>query len=358
MRIAFLIPNLWRGGAERVLSIMANNFSQNGHNVYIILTDKNPVVSYSIDNEVRIVSSNLSNGSRIHYIDHVKEVYRTICEENIEIVVSFITWTNIIGIKASKKAGIPIIISERNCPDSVPGRKLLRIIRNHIYSKANGIVLQNTYAYNYYLRHSNIEGIIIWNPINIDGIQSLPYMEREDCFITACRLAPQKNVFLLIDAFYLIHKKTRFNLYIYGDGPLKTAINERIMKYNISDRVILMGESDDVLSIMARSKIFVLSSDFEGLSNSVMEALCVGCACIVTDSLGFGNRELIKDGHNGILVPTGDPEELSKQMLYVANNAKVGEKLANNARLLYDKCNYNQVYCAWQEYVYKTLRNK
>ena len=235
--------------------------------------------------------------------------------------MSFITRTNIYSIIACKLAAVPIIVSERNNPYLIPGNSKLRTLRNFLYKYADGIVFQTSYAQNYYCGKISGKSSIIMNPITAYKKDLIPIKGRDNIIITACRLEPQKNVALLIKAFAKISSQIPdYNLHIYGRGSLRRDLENLINSFQLGGRVFLMGVDENVIDKVANAKIFVLSSDFEGLSNSLAEALSVGTACIATDSPTYGNRNLIVDGKSGFIVPVGEIDMLAEKILELVTN--------------------------------------
>lgn len=86
------------------------------------------------------------------------------------------------------------------------------------------------------------------------------------------------------------------------------------------------GFRNDVHEKIADATMFVMSSDYEGLSNALLEAMAMGLPCISTDSPPGGARMVIRNGQNGLLVPVGNKEKLMEAMDSIAANAEMAEK--------------------------------
>lgn len=323
MNIAFVIPSMLRGGAERAMSILCNEFARKGDVVFLYLTEIADNVEYPLVDDVNLVDLTVNLEPYIRKIPiFIKKIKKRIKEDNIDVVVSFITRTNIYSIIACKLAAVPIIVSERNNPYLIPGNSKLRTLRNFLYKYADGIVFQTSYAQNYYCGKISGKSSIIMNPITAYKKDLIPIKGRDNIIITACRLEPQKNVALLIKAFAKISSQIPdYNLHIYGRGSLRRDLENLINSFQLGGRVFLMGVDENVIDKVANAKIFVLSSDFEGLSNSLAEALSVGTACIATDSPTYGNRNLIVDGKSGFIVPVGEIDMLAEKILELVTNA-------------------------------------
>lgn len=143
-------------------------------------------------------------------------------------------------------------------------------------------------------------------------LSRIPERKKEDInyseIVTVARLEPQKNQELLIDAFNIVSNKHKdVVLKIFGEGSLKKKLQNRIDELGLKDKVYLMGTKSDVLNWIKESYCFVLTSDFEGLPNSLIEAMCMGIPCISTDCSPGGARQLLSDDR-GLIVPCGDKE--------------------------------------------------
>lgn len=357
MNIAFVIPSMLRGGAERVMSILCNDLSSRGHNVILCLTENANDIMYPLVSRVSVVDMTYDKGCFAFKIPrYIGCLYRTFKEKKIDVVVSFITRTNIFSIIACKIAGIPVIVSERNNPSLVPANKKLRTVRDFLYNYSDGIVFQTKYARDYYSYNVQRKSIIIKNPCESpDTI--MQYEKKENVIISACRLAPQKNVSLLIKAFSKIKDEIPdFNLHIYGDGPLKQDLERQIIEEGISDRAYIKGIEPDIIKIMAKSKIFALPSDYEGLSNSLTEAMCTGAACIATDSPTYGNRDIIKDKVSGVLVPVGNVDVFADNLKLIASNISFAKSLSNEAIKIRNQVCTDRIVTSWLSYIAEIIK--
>lgn len=156
---------------------------------------------------------------------------------------------------------------------------------------------------------------IIPNAINKEFITAEYSGPRNKQIVSSGRLTEQKNHALLIKAFAGITAKyPAYKLVIYGDGPLRKDLELLASNLGIADKVSFPGYTTEIRKKIERSSLFVLSSDFEGMPNALMEAMALGVPCISTDCKGGGARFLIKNGTNGLLTPIGDVEALQTAM--------------------------------------------
>lgn len=359
MKIAFVIPSMLRGGAERAMSILCNEFYKKGNTVSLCLTEIVDDIQYPLDSGIKIVDFRCKRkiyATRIPtYINKIKNYIET---EKIDIVVSFITRTNIYAIIACKLAKVPVVVSERNNPYIVPANPHFRRLRDFVYKYSSGVVFQTYYARNYYGDKISSNSVIIMNPVTMTE-EVMSYCDRKDVITTACRLAPQKNLPLLINAFAKICDKIpNYDLHIYGDGPQYETLQKLIKEKNLETRIYLKGLEKNVIEKVSESKIFVLSSDFEGLSNSLAEAVCAGAACIATDSPTYGNRDLIIDNENGYLTPVGDVNLLADKILKLALDNTIGAKFSQKSLEMRKVLQTSEIIEQWDNYLKRIMNKK
>ena len=357
MTVGFVIPSFLFGGAERVMSIICNEFVENGHQVSLYLTEDSEQIFYPLDKKVRIVDITVN---KKHFVSrlpiYINRLRKDLKRQGTDVVVSFITRTNIISVCACKMAKIPVIVSERNNPYIVPANRLWRMVRNFIYKFADGAVFQTKYAQDYFNTKVISKSTVIKNPMPEAVNLKYDYNKKQKRIVSVCRLESQKNVSLLIKAFNKIYKDIPgYSLHIYGDGSQRNMLESLIKSMEVSSAVFLEGSTPQVIQKVAKAKIFALSSNFEGLSNAVMEAMCVGTACVVTDSPSYGNRELISRGYNGFIVPVNDVDAMAEQIKQLALNDSLTKKISDNARKLYDSTNTKTIVLAWEMYINKII---
>ena len=163
----------------------------------------------------------------------------------------------------------------------------------------------------------------------------------------------KKNHELLIKAFSKIaYKYNNINLKIYGEGPLHSNLQKLIESLRLSGRVYLMGTVDNIQDVMKDAGMFVLSSDFEGLPNALMEAMAIGLPVISTDCPCGGPNMLIKNYENGLLVKPGDENELSNAMEYIIKNQNDADKMGLKAKKTAEMYKPEKIFNDWSTYIH------
>lgn len=326
-KIAIVAQGMSNGGAERVAINLANYFAEKFSVMFVAAYDSEK--GYTLDCRVKIEIIETETKNKIaRLIDRNKKICKVIKKFQPETVISFITNE----LLYTQLAGFKIIYSPRNDPSKLDRTMVEKCIRSFEYNRAYKIVFQTKGAKEFYSKKVQQRGVIIPNPMRCDGIPYWIENKHDSTFITACRLNEQKNLPMLIKAFAMFHQKhPKYRLDIYGRGELESELRELIGSLKCDEFISLKGYADNIYKIMSESYAFVLSSDYEGLSNSMLEALAVGIPCICTDCPPGGAREYIEDGVNGVLTPVGDIVSMSEKMEALANGMYNLDSLSRNA---------------------------
>ena len=221
-------------------------------------------------------------------------------------------------------------------------------------SKANGWVFQTEEAKDWYGKAIGKAKVqIIPNAINPDFIKEPYRNDRKKTIVTAGRLTEQKNHVLLLKAFAKICQKfPDYQLVIYGGGGnLKNKIVETVKQLNIEDRVIMPGYTTNIGDKIKDASLFVLSSDFEGMPNALMEAMALGLPCVSTDCKGGGARFLIDNEKNGLLTPIGDVAALAKAIDRMLSDRKFAEQCGEEAHKICEQLAPEKIYREWESLI-------
>jgi glycosyltransferase involved in cell wall biosynthesis len=354
MKIAFLITGLQSGGAERVMSNLANELVKRGHNIKIIVM-KEAVSDYHLDERIDFVgASALTKSGKNNFFKGIGCYVKNVREYKPNIIVSFLPKTIIIAMlcRLFLFKNIPVIVCERANPRIRKG--LIRKLNDKLFPLADGSMFQTVDAMNYYKIKNKWKTAVLKNPLSPDfDVERFTGIRNKE-IVTAGRLYNQKNHSLLIDAFSRIADKYKaYTLNIYGDGPLMGDLKQQIECLNLSGRVILHGRVDDIKDKIYKTSLFVLSSDFEGMPNALLEAMAMGIPCISTDCPVGGPREIIENYKNGILVPVGDADKMAEAMDKVLSDDELAKKIGEQSHKIYIKFSLEQVAEEWEKFIYK-----
>lgn len=355
MKILFTIGNLESGGAERVVATLANNFVVDNNDVSIIFVSSNSSDSfYKLDERIKIVP--LLKDLNSHSIkEKTIRLAKEIDEIQPDVVVSFLNYVifyTYFALKKTKNKNIKFVVSERNCPRKVPSVLPLRLLRNHIFKKADGCVFQTEGSKKYFrnLRKS----AVIPNPIFINT--TLPsVVDRDKTILMVGSDKKEKNRAMAFKAFSLF-KSTHsdYKLVIVG-SPSNESELKLLGKLNIKNSVVFPGKMNNWHEKYYNSKMFILTSDFEGMPNALMEACALQMPCISTDCPPGGPREIIQNNSNGILVKTKDYKNLAKAMSQLADDDKLCNIFSKNNVTLKESYNPEKISQKWIEFLQKII---
>ena len=349
MKISFFIGGMRRGGAERVISILANDYCSRGWDVDIVLLLQN-AVEYDIDSRIRIVDITKKAGGYLKNAPRwIFGIRRYLRERKPDKVVSFVGRINALVLTASIGLKLPVVVSERNDPKQDGRGSFMQWYCNRIYHKAKAIVYQNEHEKSCFSRSLEKKGSIIPNPVNVLAVKT----ESSTTVATAGRLIEQKNQKMLVSAMAEVHKiYPEVKCKIYGEGNLRNALRAQINELGLENAVTLEGNVKDIHERLSRCGIFALTSNFEGLSNALIEAMMVGLPCITTDYPGA--RELISDGENGLVVPMNDAHDLAKAIIkLIENNNGCADTLAKCGQNFADRFRADVVLQMWHSVIEK-----
>ncbi len=353
--IYFSTGTLSSGGAERVISILANNLAEEGHRITIFMWIGNTVF-YKFDKRIRIISiqDECQSSSIIKKMLWLRNYVRN---NRPNIFMSFLAIFNIACLFTLAGLKVKTIVCERNDPRFTPLQKPLRYVRNWIYRYADGILTQTKNNKNYFSDNIQKKTTVIYNPIFMDSslVGSAKFVHKQKAIISIARLTPQKNQIMLIDAFAKFHKKhPDYKLYIYGEGPSREKLESHIGELELSDFIFLPGVVENVFEYLKPAEMFVLSSNFEGMPNSLLEAMCVGLPCISTKVSGA--VDLIRDDENGFLIDINSTAQMSDRMCQLAEDKDLRYSIAEKASTIFDILNVDVISSSWKEYITERIK--
>jgi len=341
-KIVFVCNHLFGGGAERVLVSLANYFVNKGYIVTIIVFDGKK--RYHIEKEITVIEI----GDSSSLLKQSKAIRKELISEHPDIVIAFEYFVNLATIIAARGLNLKVIVSERNDPARIGSGFGKDQIRNYLYKHCDTVVCQTPDAKAYFPKNVQTHSVVIPNPIKNDLPQPW-YGERNHLVVNFCRLNEQKNLKLLIDAFLAFLKHfPDYKMVIYGDGPEKDEIIEYIKLFSMDDAVTLLPNCADVHERVIKSSMFVSSSDYEGLSNSMLEAMAIGLPTICTDCPCGGARMIIKNGENGLIVPAGDRVALTEAMKKIAMDQQLSRHLSREAQKIRTELSLDNIAERWE----------
>lgn len=351
MRLMFYINTLTGGGAQRVMSNLANQFVENGDEV-IFVTSFPAEGEYPLHEKVdrrNLSEARIGSGLKRN-VAYVLGLRKLVKQEKPDILLSFMGEPNYRAILAGMGLPVCTLVSVRNDPNSEYKGAVGRFLGKHVIPLADGCIFQTEQAKQWFPEKLQAKSRIIPNAVKKDFY----CIERDPVpgqIVTFGRLEKQKNHKLLIDAFSDIAEEFSYaQLFIYGEGKLRGELEAQIAEKNLSDRVQLMGLTSDVPGKLKTADIFVLSSDFEGMPNALMEAMAAGVPSISTDCPCGGPEMLMTRENSGILVKTGDRKGLADAFRRTLSDTACKAFLSQGARCAAEEFMPDKIFEKWKDF--------
>lgn len=334
MHIGFIVQTLAGGGAERVVSVLSSEFARtSGYKCSVViffpmddeyLTDKHVRKIHLFETEVAYRSSSK--------IERIKRIRSAIKKERFEAVFPFLWFVGIYTQVACAGMDVKVIQTIRNNPDLVPRGKFARYLRDWSLKKSAGVFCQNQDQYDSLHARVGSKLKIVPNPVSEDFFELDIEPSKNEKIVMFGRLEEQKNYPMMIRAVQSLVKYGRnLRIEIYGAGKLYGDLQKRIDQAGLHDSIKLMGRTNNPSDAMRDAALFVMTSSFEGMPNSLMEAMAAGLPCISTNC-PTGPADLIDDGVNGYLVDNDDDHELAQRITGLMSDGELRNKIGSEGR--------------------------
>lgn len=364
MKITFVTATLTSGGSERVMSIIANKMQERGYDVEIVcLNDQ--IVFYPINEGIKIIHVEVESGTK----SLPKKLWwfrRYIKQTQPDVVIAFMVSVYTVTLLSLMGVDIPVISSVRNDPAYSNLRK--KITRKLLLPQSAHVVVQTQQIKQFFNKNIQKMTTVIYNPVNEkvfeasydDDNENLKLKvkeERLNRIISVGRLYPQKDQKMMIEAFAKVSERfPEWKLVIFGEGPERESLESLVERLKVKDNVSLPGKSENIIDELKKSKIFCLSSIYEGMSNALVEAICVGLPIVTTRV--SGTEELIENGVNGFVVNVGDKDSMAKALIKIIEDETLQNQFAEKNKAQAIKFETNTIVDQWEDLVNSVVRSK
>lgn len=389
-KIVFFIDSLGGGGAERVISVLSQELITKGYDVNILMLYKRPVI-YTMPEGVNLIYAEdlpvstrwgrfarkviarlmhlqvrfwnpllrkfgkhdypRANETRMYFYANYALPYREYLKKNPGCTAfGFLIRSNIAMLMAARGLDVKTVFCERNNPvrPDIPAN-IIRL-RDRLTRRCASAVFQTREERDYYT-WLGCETAVIPNPLKEDLPEPFAGLRRKE-IVNFCRLNKQKNIPLLISAFEkLLREHPDYTLRIYGRGDEKENLMALTREKGLEASVIFEDFAPDVHLRIRDAAMYVCSSDFEGLSNSMLEAMAIGMPCVCTDCAGGGARMMIRHGENGLLTPVGDEAALYEAMKRLAEDPELAARLGREAAKVRRELSIEQIAGRWESVI-------
>lgn len=331
--IAFVLPTLEIGGAEKMTLNLIQGLLNFGYKIELILIDAKGPLLKNVPKGCNIINFKLKHTSFSLF-----KLIKYLRNETPMVLISSLTHLNIITIISMLISRVKtklIIMEQANLSSATKNNnlkvKIASILAHFLYKRADFIIAVSKGVKQDLLK--KIPGIenkirVIYNPVlnkdiflmSYESVYHKWFLEKNmPIILSVGRLSKEKNYSTLLQAFKLVKNVVRCKLVIIGDGPEKENLENLAKNLQINEDLWMPGFDVNPYKYMSKSDIFVLTSIYEGLPNVLIEALALGLPLVSTDCES-GPREIIKNNINGLLVKVGDYESLSQAIIYILKN--------------------------------------
>lgn len=354
--IALFISSLQKGGSERVMVNLAEYLYKKQYEV-ILVTQYKKEDEYELSPQIKRVFSEPEKeklqGNRIQNFIVRFQTLRNIWKTyKPDVILAFLGKNNLMAIATSKLLPSKVVVSVRGEPTMEYEGKLMQLLAKSMFAFADGVILQTGQCAGFFPKRVQRKAVILQNPLNEQFLGKQYAGERNKTIVAVGRVDENKNHQMLIQAYEeIMSEYPEYHLVIYGDGNKREQLLEYIKEKNLVEKVSMPGNVKDVASHIRDAAVYVLTSNTEGMPNSLIEAMVLGLPVISTNCPCGGPETIIQDGVNGLLIPVGDIKALAEALKKVLGNQEYADKLGENAAKLSEELHPDKVNRKWEQYL-------
>ncbi|MBW3543647.1 MAG: glycosyltransferase family 4 protein [Planctomycetes bacterium] len=345
------------GGAERVVSWLANRWTERGRRVTVITLQRAEAAEYDLNPRVERIALGQAGRSQSAWqavwknFARARRLRRAVRQSDARTVLSFTEKVNVLMLLACFGLAVRVVIAERTDPRAHHIGRSWGLMRRLLYRRCGGIVVQ-TDAVREWARR-----LVGPAPVYVvpNAVRSHPAGDDFECgdlpdtrrTVALGRLSPEKGFDLLIAAFgQVAMQHPEWTLEIHGEGDERRPLEEQIANLALAGRVALPGWTPQPDRVLAEAELFVLPSRYEGMPNALLEAMSCGLPCVSFDC-DSGPREIIRDDVDGVLVPAGDVHALGQALSRMMGDRPLRERLGDRAREVRERFGEERVLALW-----------
>jgi GalNAc-alpha-(1->4)-GalNAc-alpha-(1->3)-diNAcBac-PP-undecaprenol alpha-1,4-N-acetyl-D-galactosaminyltransferase len=358
MKLTLVSSSLNVGGAERVVSILANYWAAQGWQITILTFDDGAEPPfYDLDRRIDLQPLGIrsqdgfkfSLSSVSYSLRRIQVLKQAIVASQPDLVISFVNTTNILTLLACRGLKVKTIVSEHVHPTFGQLNKATQLLQNLTYQWADLITVQ-THAALSFFPIDRYKTFVIPNPVVLpssEPIQSQLYTDDRH-LLAIGKLIPQKGFDLAIKAFAQVAQRyPEWTLTILGEGEMRSELERLCMELDLEDRVFMPGVVKNIDAHLRKADIFILPSRFEGFPVTLCEAMACGVPVIASNCLS-GPREIIHDGIDGMLVKPENISALVTGLNQLISDPGKRQYFSHHAPKVLDRFGVEPVAAIWQ----------
>ncbi|KVS38474.1 glycosyltransferase family 4 protein [Burkholderia ubonensis] len=364
MKIVLLNHSMRCGGAERVTANLANNWAERGCDVAVATFVSSDADFYKLDSRVARVDLALAGassgvlGGMLANVRRLAAVRRLFKDRRPDVVIGVMTVPSVLCILGGIGLRLKVIATEHNHPPMLRMSAVWETLRRLTFRHADAVVALTAETGAWLAHHCRCRNVsVIPNPVALPLEVMEPRLAPMDSIsadtrllLAVGRLAPQKGFDLLIQAFEKIRERgPGWKLVILGEGEARGTLQSAIAERGLDDLVLMPGRAGNIGEWYGRADLYVMSSRFEGLPMTLMEAMGSGCAAVSFDC-DVGPRDIIRDGIDGVLVnPAGDVGALADALLKLMVDTRERERMASMANDVAARFAPSRILSLWEQ---------
>jgi len=363
MKICLLIPSLVAGGAERVMTRMANHWAENSYEIHIITLDypgSSPF--YDLSPKIKLIQLGVPRQQKFFFkpffmVRQIVSVLQTVNKIQPDALIAFLDITIFISLVIKPFISAKVIVSERNNPYLNETNPVIKHINHFLYRIADQLILQTERISASFPPRLQSKITVIPNPVPKPEVEKFAYSEKkaEYTIISVGRLKKQKGYDFLIKVFASLGTQAKmWSLVIVGEGEERGKLEQLCKDEQVEERVKFLGKQYKPEKILKEADVYILSSRFEGFPNSLCEAMSIGLPCIATRCL-YGPEEIIEHGVNGLLIDVNSQKELRSAMNKLIDSAQLRQQLGEEAKKISGRLSLPNIMRQWEHVIRKVL---
>ena len=356
MHLVLVISSLRAGGAERVMATLAGAWAERGHRVELVTThDGGQPPHYQVSSAVQLRSVDPRLSGLRKQLAIIKALRDLVKTSRPDVIVSFLTSTNILTLAACRGLGVPVVVSERIDPDKKRIKRRWSLLRRLMYRDASLVIAQTPTAAARYEHLAPGRIRVIPNPLElpVDSTDGSPCSSETTVHMTGPtiiavgRLRPAKGFDLALRAMAMLPPALdQWRLLILGEGPSRNDLISLRDELGLKERVSLPGLVPDPWPWLRRADIFLLPSRSEGFPNALCEAMAAGLPVIAADCPS-GPADIITPDIDGLLVPSENPAAIAQALERLMTSPELRRRLAQKAPEVANRCSLDTIMTAW-----------
>jgi GalNAc-alpha-(1->4)-GalNAc-alpha-(1->3)-diNAcBac-PP-undecaprenol alpha-1,4-N-acetyl-D-galactosaminyltransferase len=356
MKITLISSSLGIGGAERVMSIIANYWAARGWQLTILTFDDGSIPPfYDLDKRIehRSLGINLQSGYNIaslkHNLRQISFLKKAIVDSQPQLVISSVNKINILTLLACWQVKVPTIVCEDVYPAFNGLNKVWQFLQDWTYRRASLITVQTHSALAFFPNHKGYKTTVIPNPVSVPRSEEMAsQLYTDDRHLLAIgKLTEQKGFDLLIKAFAEVcDTHPEWTLTILGEGELREELEDLCDRLEVRERIFMPGIVENIDAHLRKADIFTLSSRFEGFPVTLCEAMACGVPVIATDCLS-GPREIVHNGVDGMLVVPDNVDALAVGLDLLMSDPVKRQYFSHHAPQVIERFGMEKVMVLW-----------